>query len=98
MSGNLLIKYNQKEATKSLNIGQKYQIKKVKMSHCGSSARRVAFDYLGRPVMGNLATITRPYRQGRLLQNRCEMTLINRDAEQITILIEPETGYIHLKE
>ena len=98
MSGNLLIKYNQKEATKSLNIGQKYQINKVKMLHCGSSARRVAFDYLGRPVMGNLATMSRPYRQGRLLQNRCEMTLINRDGEQITILIEPETGYIHLKE
>lgn len=98
MSGNKLIKYNQKEATKSLNIGQKYQIKKVRMSHCGNIGKRIAFDYLGRPIMGNLATMTRQYQSGRVLQQRCEMILINKDDEQITILIKPETGYIHVKE
>jgi len=98
MSGNNLIKYDEKEATKSLNIGQKYQIMKVQMSHCGSSAKRIAFDYLGRPIMGNLKTMTRQYQNTRVLQQRCEMTLINKNHEQITILIEPETGYIHLKD
>ncbi len=98
MGGNKIIKYKDKEATKSLNIGQKYQIKKVRMSHCGTGARRIAFDYLGRPIMGNLKTMTSQYQQGRLLQNRCEMVLINMDNDQITIVIEPETGYVHLAE
>ncbi len=98
MSGNLLIKYNQKEATKSLNIGQKYGIRKVRMRHCGSSARRIAFDYLGRPIVGNLKTITRPYQRTRVLRNRCEMILTDKEGDEITILIEPETGYVHLKD
>jgi hypothetical protein len=68
------------------------------MSHCGSSARRIAFDYLGRPIMGNLKTMTREYQSGRLLQNICHIKLINKEGEQLTILVEPETGYIHLKE
>ncbi len=98
MSGNYLVKYEDKEAMKSLNIGQKYHIKKIQMSHCGSSARRIAFDYLGRPIMGNLKTMTREYQSGRLLQNICHIKLINKEGEQLTILVEPETGYIHLKE
>ena len=98
MSGTLMIKYDQKEATKSLNIGQKYQIKKVRVSHCGNNGKRIAFDYLGRPIMGNLKTMTSQYQSGRLLRQRCEMILMNQDDEEITILIEPETGYIHIKE
>lgn len=97
MGGNLLVKYHDREATKSLNIGKKYNIQKVRMHHCGSSAKRIAFDYLGRPIVGNLATSTAPYQRTRILKRTCEIILTNRKGDEITVLVEPETGYVHLK-
>ncbi len=96
MGGNRIIKYYDKEATKQLNIGQKYQIKKVRMNHCGSTAKRIAFDHLGRPVMGNLRTMKSPYQKRRLLKRRCEIQLIHQDNRHISIAIEPETGYAYI--
>ena len=97
MGGNKLVKFTDKESTKSLNLGKKYNIKKIQMYHCGSSAKRIAFDYLGRPLVGNLSTMKSPYQHSRLLQKTCEVILTNNDNKQVSILIEPETGYIHLK-
>ena len=95
-SGNLLIKFTDPNATKELNIGHEYDIKDITFTHCGR-AKRVIFDSLGRPVTGNTATYTKPYMQTRVLKKTCEIKLTDGDNEIITIFIEPETGYAHIK-
>jgi len=95
-SGHQLIKFTDANATKELNIGYKYDVESVIFKHCGR-AKRVIFDYLGRPVTGNSATYSKAYTSNRMLQHTCEIQLKNSDNETISILIEPETGYAHIK-
>ncbi len=93
--GNKLIHYEDKEATKSMNLGQTYGVKKVSVKNC-ARAKRVAFDYIGRPIVGNMRTMKYPYQNKRLLSKKCLITLIKDEFEKITIVVEPETGYVHL--
>ena len=95
-SGTNLIKYTDPQATKELNIGSKYDIKDINFTHCGR-AKRVIFDYLGRPLTGNSATFTKPYMQSRMLKHTCEIKLINSENKTFSIFIEPETGHAHIK-
>ncbi len=84
-------------ATKTLNIGSKFGIISVLTFGCGG-AKRIAFDYLGRPIRGNLRTSSKVYQKGRLLTSQCRIALC-KDAScdnNITIAIEPETGYAHI--
>lgn len=85
-----------KRITKSLNIGTKYGITDV--SFQGGCAigvsKRIAFDYLGRPLKGNAATHTSAYMKDRLVKEQCNITLTN-DVGNITISVEPETGYAY---
>ncbi len=97
-SGAGLIQYSSQESTKKLNIGITYGIENVSFANCGSTAKRIAFDYLGRPMVGNLSSSIYPYQKGRLLTSQCRIALC-KDAScdnNITIAIEPETGYAHI--
>lgn len=93
------IKTSDKRATSELNLGKKYGIKEVTFSNTCSvtGSRRVIFDYLGRPMKGNLATYTSSYQKDRLISAPCEITLEHKNGENITITIEPETGFVDIK-
>ncbi len=93
--GNKLIHYDDKEATKSMNLGRTYGIKKVSVKNCGR-AKRIAFDYIGRPIVGNMRTMKSVYQKKRLLDKKCMITLIKDKSEKATIVIEPESGYVYL--
>ena len=88
--------------TKELNIGDKYGITDVNLSaSCKvTTSRRFSFDHLGRPLKGDLAGYETPYydvntSSGRLITNSCNITISNGSCST-NIIIEPETGYVHL--
>ena len=85
---------------KKMALKEFFGIEDVKFSNCGSTAKRVAFDYLGRPISGNLSSDTTSRQD--YITNRCEIDLCTTSCttadldEKITIAIEPETGYTHI--
>ena len=84
--------------TKSLNLYSEYGINLVKFMKGCSAAHRIAFDYIGRPLQGDLKTSNKPYQIGRIITSQCQIALC-KDAScdnNITIAIEPETGYAHI--
>ena len=87
------------KGTKQNNLGKTYGIASITLSsscRLGTS-KRISFDHLGRPLKGDLSSYTSPYPStSRLLTSTCQITLIDRDNQSITIYIEPETGYVHL--
>ena len=85
--------------TKRYNIGSAYDIKEVRFSSACSYhlSKRIAFDHLGRPLKGNLSSYSLPYPSaGRIMSSQCQITLIDQNDDNISIYIEPETGYAHL--
>lgn len=85
--------------TKRYNLGLSYDIKKVIFSSACSYAgsKRIAFDHVGRPLKGNLSSYSSPYPSAsRIMTKRCKITLIDRNDHNISLFIEPETGYAHL--
>ncbi|WP_458699805.1 Tfp pilus assembly protein FimT/FimU [Sulfurospirillum sp. 1307] len=100
-SGTNIIHYDDKEATKELNIGNEYGIANVSLSGggTGSTTQRVIFDNLGRPYRGITNTSTSSHIKSsvdRLVQSQIVITLTNNSGENIQIAIEPETGYAHI--
>ncbi len=88
--------------TPSMNLGHHYNISNVKFKNCGKSnkSRRIAFDYLGRPLVGNIRYLTSSYAKNGssyLLQTTCNIMLSDTSGTSVTINVEPETGYIHIK-
>lgn len=89
--------------TDKLNLS-KQGIKKVVFAGGCATAKRIAFDYMGRPISGDLSTSTAPYQANRLIQQTCTISLCkanpcppNNDyQDRIDIAIEPETGYTYL--
>ena len=94
------------QATSQLNLGQKYGIVDFHLTggSTGSSAYRVVFDHLGRPYRADISTTTSP--QNRLATSKiyiklCRSNCIGSNStinstEEAVIVIEPETGYVHL--
>ena len=83
----------------TMALKQSYGIQDVLFQGGCSSARRVAFDYLGRPFQGNLKTISSAYQSDRLVKTQCRIVLCKNspcDDQNITIAVEPQTGYIHI--
>lgn len=82
---------------KSLNLGSTYGITDVIFnSDCQfNGSTRVSFDHLGRPLIGKLLSYTSPYVNNRMLTQQCRITLVDFDAN-VSIAIEPETGYAHI--
>jgi prepilin-type N-terminal cleavage/methylation domain-containing protein len=83
---------------KRMNLGEQYGIVDVVFSSSCSinGSKRLAFDYLGRPVRGNLRFDTDPYMNGDLLANNCLITLTDGDGNQIVLTVEAETGYVRV--
>jgi Tfp pilus assembly protein FimT len=93
--GSSSIPFDHKRATKEMNIENKYGINNVTFSNtCSSrSSRRIVFDYLGRPIKGNIRDDNSSYPDGRLITKQCIITLTNNAGESINITVEPETGF-----
>ncbi len=101
-SGSSMISYTDAKATKELNIGNEYGITNVIFSGgCRSNVRYISFDYLGRPF--NSFPVNLPYEMPssgyhKLITSTCRITLCGNTScdNNVTIAIEPETGYIHI--
>jgi prepilin-type N-terminal cleavage/methylation domain-containing protein len=82
--------------TKTLNLSREYDINGIVFdANCNAGgATRIAFDYLGRPMGGNIAVDNTPYPANRLITTLCTITLTNSANEQVRITIQPETGFV----
>jgi type II secretory pathway pseudopilin PulG len=85
--------------TREMNIGEKYGIDTVTTTNCGG-ANRMAFDYLGRPIKGDISDDVAPYTSSGtttslLTTQQCTITLTD-GSDNVVIAIEPETGYAHI--
>ena len=91
--------YGSKNVTKEMNLGHKYDINSVSFSNNCNLAMRISFDYLGRPLKGDIKSLTSKYSGGtnRLLQQDCNITITNSAGEFKTIVITPETGYVYIQ-
>ena len=106
-NGTSIIHTGDAEATASMNLGKKYGITNVDFSSScttGGShpSKRIAFDYMGRPLYGAFHNYTKPYPADRIVRTQCIISLCTQScasastSEKIQIAIEPETGYIHI--
>ena len=87
--------------TRVMALQETYGIKDIKFSNCGSTAKRISFDNLGRPLNGSPSTADNPVE--RIITTQCKIELctvidcdIANSDEAISILIEPETGYVKI--
>ncbi len=86
---------------KKLNIGMSYGITDVRFSNSCKVAKRLAFDYLGRPIIGKLGAARsaggnkKAYEADNLLKANCDITLSN-GTETAVIRVTPETGYVSI--
>lgn len=93
-SGTIHVYDDALSVTKEMNLGLTYGIQSYKLSG-GCANARLSFDYLGRPITGNLSSMNAPYQEGRLITQRCNITLTSEEGS-ITIAVEPETGYAYM--
>ena len=84
------IDWEDNQATIEMNIGYKYGISSITQSGC--SGKRIAFDNKGRPYVGDDSSWTSSV--DGVLTKQCKLTL-TKDSKSVTIIIEPETGYVH---
>ena len=96
-------KYNDAIATNSMNLEKVYGVTDVKFdSSCSpgigeNAAKRVAFDYLGRPMKGSISSLKEAYDTAHMIVKPCLITLFVGNADKnITISIEPETGFTRI--
>ena len=98
-SGTALTQYGEAEATNELNIGHKYGITTVQFGGgCRSTVKYLNFDYLGRPsnsFPNSLSYELPSSGYHKLLTSACNI-LLSDGTTNITIAIEPETGYAHI--
>lgn len=81
-----------------LNLGRSYGVSNVTFSNsCKIGiSKRIAFDHLGRPIKGSLSSTTLSYHTTqRLITDKCNIELSD-GTNNITIVIEPETGYTYI--
>ncbi len=87
------------KSMKDLRLGEKYGVANIVFSGgCRSTMKYINFDYLGRPSNSFPGAI--PYELAtpgyhKLLTVACNITLSN-GTKNISIAIEPETGYVHI--
>ncbi|HIP14071.1 MAG TPA: type II secretion system protein [Sulfurimonas autotrophica] len=100
-----------KKLSPELNIGKKYGISAITVSggSTGSGAKRILFDYLGRPYRGNTSSTSAAALQSsvdkiaktaiyiKLCTGVCvDPKTSANNSNEIVIKIEPETGYAHI--
>ena len=85
------------DVSEDIYIGQHFGVKRVDLRGCtsGSTARQIAFDYLGRPHRGvggsNDATFN------RIVRRDCNLTVTMSDSSTFSIIIENETGHSYIE-
>jgi len=81
-----------------MNLEEQYNITNISFSSSCSAGNstRLAFDYIGRPIKGNLRFDTSPYMKGDLLASDCNITLTHADGDSITLTVSAETGYVKI--
>ena len=97
-NGTSLIHTGDIEATTNMNLGEAYDIDSIVFSSdCSfSGSQKIAFDHQGRPLKGAFENYTSAYHSSsRIIQDTCSITLYSNGAN-ITINIEPETGYTYI--
>lgn len=94
-SGTNIVQYGDAEVTDDLCLGDTYSITNVSVSggSTGSSSDRIVFDELGRPYRGNSRYFDNAAH--RIMRTQVQIVLSN-SSQNITIAIEPETGYTHI--
>lgn len=95
------VEYDDDNVYQLSNLGMKYGVENITLSSSCKyyKSMRIAFDNLGRPMKGNLSSssFSSSYiSSNRMITNKCEITLV-KNTKEITIIIEPETGYTHIK-
>lgn len=91
--------YDSNRTEKSANLGETYGINDEQGITLSDSCKfsgssRIAFDYLGRPLKGDISSYSKPYVHNRLISEPCVITL-HKGLDSKSITIEPETGYVH---
>ena len=85
--------------TAGLCLQNEYGIVDIKLDKfnpsSGNPPTRIAFDELGRPIIGSQNSQNSAYQKIRQLSARAKITLVHSSGESASICIEPETGYIH---
>ena len=61
---------------------------------CAGTNIILSFDHLGRPIVGDLSANTTAYTS-QLINTACTITL-SSNGENVSIKVEPETGYAHI--
>ena len=82
---------------KKLNLGKSYGVTSVIFGNNCNTSQRIAFDYLGRPLQGDVSSMNDPYNTTgtqRLLTGICTITLGDGTNSEV-ISIVPETGYAY---
>ncbi|WP_373005329.1 Tfp pilus assembly protein FimT/FimU [Sulfurimonas sp.] len=86
------------KANIKLNLGISYDIdtetSDLMKGGCAGQVR-LTFDHLGRPIQGTINGFTKSYEVNKLIQTRCDIVLTSPEGN-VTIAIEPETGYAHI--
>ena len=99
--GEARLGYNHKKfpGMKKLNLGMSYGITNIKFSSSCSvhRSKRIAFDFMGRPMKGKLGGASgsgnsQAYEPNNLIRTNCIITLFHGE-ESIQLKITPETGY-----
>ena len=99
-SGNNIVHYGDSEVSNDLCLKDSYGIEKVNIAGGGgttTNTNRIVFDNLGRPYRGNSRYFNSPTH--RLAESQIQIALCNKSDcsdKNITIAIEPETGYAHI--
>lgn len=105
------IEYDDPDASNKLNLGNSYGVKDIDMlGGCAISddgKKRVYFDFLGRLMYGNPKDLDSLFKDGnvnKLVSTQCKIELCSvsdclsaSSSEKVTILIEPETGYVRMQ-
>jgi len=96
-ANSLDITHNDFSGMAKLNLGRSYGITSVTFTGGCSTARRLAFDHLGRPIQGSLDSTTSAYHttSQRLVVSDCNITISNGTNSE-SIIVTPETGYAYI--
>ena len=107
---NGVLNFGDSRITTNMQLKKKYGVQKVLFSgtctnnQSNNQSRRIIFDSIGRPYYSykkdSSSMASNPYGDMKLLKSQCQISLCQNypcDDKNITIAIEPETGYAHIK-
>ncbi len=82
--------------TSELDLNSAYNANIAFSAGCGGVGVNpliIAFDHLGRPLLGDISGDATSYPVNRLLRNDCNITFSGGGEGHVVVTITPETGY-----